>query len=394
MGPRFVVVPLLALIAAAPARAWDSHGVLTRLALASVGGVDAPVAAETLDDYLSSTGRPGGVAAFLAEHKLNPRTAFGFRAGETAGRPVVLLEVLSVYSDEPDWDMDNDMFSSYPELWRDEYRYMGGRTGLQTRAIRHMHWPRGYMSEPKPGSRIPVYHPEAIGLADERAELFFKLSRQAFAEGHPYWGARFLAWSLHYVEDLTQPFHSVQLPAFEMLRYKPDGSLDLENTTRAVVYYHLAFDGMAGATYRGQLGAPLKTRLEAALAGASTTTVVSARAFAVDTAMESSGKAKRAALAAMDFFPDASDAVLADPLGTVWGGTFWQDCAARLAADPQAGDALFSWVEEGLSAFGPRARGLAAAALAEGKAPARLDRVKMLERVDRLLQRERAIIGP
>lgn len=384
---------LALLFICAPAFAWDSHGELTRLALRDLPGVEVPVAAETLEDYLSATGKPGGLAAFLKDHKLNPRTAFAFRAGETSGAALPLLSVLAAYVDEPDWEMDNDMFASYPELWRPEYRYMGGREGPQTRAIRHMHWPRGYLSEPPAGSRVPAFNREALGLAPERAELFFSLSRQAFAEGHPYWGGRFLAWSLHYLQDLTQPFHAVQLPAFELLRYRPDGGIDLEKTTRVVVYYHLAIDGISGASTRGELGAALKTRVEGALVGASTAAVSDVRALAADTAMESSGKSKRAALAAADFFPEPSDADLSDPVKRVWGGAYWRECAALIKADPAAGAPFFALVEESLRAFGPKARGLAAAALAEGRSTARIDRARMLERVDGLLRRERAIIG-
>lgn len=32
------------------------------------------------------------------------------------------------------------------------------------------------------------------------------------SSGHPYWGYRFLGWALHYVQDLTQPYHAKALP--------------------------------------------------------------------------------------------------------------------------------------------------------------------------------------
>jgi asparagine synthase (glutamine-hydrolysing) len=39
----------------------------------------------------------------------------------------------------------------------------------------------------------------------------------AFKTGHPYWGYRFLGWGLHYVGDLSQPFHSRVLPNYSTL---------------------------------------------------------------------------------------------------------------------------------------------------------------------------------
>lgn len=41
-----------------------------------------------------------------------------------------------------------------------------------------------------------------------RAYLFMTLSQFAAAKNHPYWAAVFMGWSLHYIQDLTQPFHT------------------------------------------------------------------------------------------------------------------------------------------------------------------------------------------
>lgn len=381
------------LAAAAPAAAWDSHGELTRLALSGLPAMAETVLPETLEEYLAAVRYPGGLPAFLRDNQLNPKASFVYRAGEGPGVPLPLLAAAATYADEPDWEMDNGLFQAYPGLWKPQYRYMvGAPEGLQTRAVRHMFWPRGYLSEPAAGGRVPVHNAEPLGLAHERAERYFKLSRQAFAEGHHYWGARFLGWSLHYVEDLTQPFHAVQLPAFELLRFVPGGGIDLEKTTRTVAFYHLSVDGFAGAGYRGHVTPAAKARLEAALAGADAAPFAGALRLAEDTAMEASGGAKRLALAAEAFFPEPTDAHLADPVARVWGPGYWQEVAALMASEPEAGEAFLRQVEARLRAFGPRARGLAAAALDRGAPTARLDRAKMLERVDRILQR--AIIVP
>ena len=45
-----------------------------------------------------------------------------------------------------------------------------------------------------------------------RIALFGELAELAFSTGHDYWGWRFLGWGLHYVGDLTQPYHAIPLP--------------------------------------------------------------------------------------------------------------------------------------------------------------------------------------
>ena len=40
------------------------------------------------------------------------------------------------------------------------------------------------------------------------------LARLALATGHDYWGYRFLGWALHYMQDLTQPYHAKTVPGF------------------------------------------------------------------------------------------------------------------------------------------------------------------------------------
>jgi hypothetical protein len=51
-----------------------------------------------------------------------------------------------------------------------------------------------------------------------RIHLYAGLSDLAFKTGHPYWGWRFLGWGLHYIADLTQPYHSTVLPGVSTAR--------------------------------------------------------------------------------------------------------------------------------------------------------------------------------
>ncbi|HMX31140.1 MAG TPA: phospholipase [Leptospiraceae bacterium] len=49
-------------------------------------------------------------------------------------------------------------------------------------------------------------------LPEYRLHQFLTLARFAFKTGHPYWGYRFTGWGLHFVQDLTQPYHSTLVP--------------------------------------------------------------------------------------------------------------------------------------------------------------------------------------
>lgn len=108
------------------------------------------------------------------------------------------LEVLSVYSDEPDWLMDDGvehLVRAAPSL--------GEAKGTATRVFRHF-WYHGDPTVPK-----DVRSAQEL---DKRVRLFIRLSRTAFRLAEPYWGYRFMANAIHYLQDITQPFHVRLLP--------------------------------------------------------------------------------------------------------------------------------------------------------------------------------------
>jgi hypothetical protein len=87
----------------------------------------------------------------------------------------------------------------------------------------------------------------------DRIELFVRLSSLAFATEHPYWGWRFLAWSLHYLQDLTQPYHAKAVP-HERLGYYLSFALSSaetqarvkKETSQLVKNRHFALEDFAG----------------------------------------------------------------------------------------------------------------------------------------------------
>ncbi len=368
-----MVTALLLLCASLPrpALAWDRHEQLTHVALAQLTQLDAQAPAETLSAYLAAIPGAGSEQDFLVRNKMSRTTTFGFYAGESKGALVALRRVVEAYADEPDWAMDQELFDQYPELWQPDYLYMGGRNGPQTRAFRHMYWPLGFLRAAAPPAKMPVHDPVILGEAPARAELFFKMSQDAFKAGHLYWGARFLAWSLHYVQDLTQPFHAAQLPSTDMLRWKPDGTLDLEQTVRVVIYYHLAIDAYPSRASSGGLGTAAGGRIDAALSGAVPTGAFpGARGVAEQAAVSSAQRARAVAEAAGDFLPAASAAAAADPMGTVSGQAFWDQIAQNQAAHPGDMDAFVDALESLLKTTADDTRWFVAEALKSVPKPA------------------------
>ncbi|PKP54900.1 hypothetical protein CVT91_17635 [Candidatus Atribacteria bacterium HGW-Atribacteria-1] len=50
------------------------------------------------------------------------------------------------------------------------------------------------------------------GDAPKRANHFFEMSKIAFGKGDNYWGFRFAARAIHYLEDVSQPYHTYPAP--------------------------------------------------------------------------------------------------------------------------------------------------------------------------------------
>jgi hypothetical protein len=117
-------------------------------------------------------------------------------------RMVAPKDVIAVYSDEPDWLMDDDV----PRL-----KDKGVTTGFQgtgTRILRHFWYE---------GQNVLGHDFGKDQELDQRMQLFYQLSLIAFSVDEPYWGYRFLGDALHYLEDLTQPFHVQAMMSDDMV---------------------------------------------------------------------------------------------------------------------------------------------------------------------------------
>jgi len=129
------------------------------------------------------------------------------------GDMVSPVEVVSTAGDEPDFGLDINLFTDNGEQFGKDYGF-----GTQSFGDAKLYY----------GTQAPFhigyYHESGIifmaaGFLKKtypryRVHQYTSLARFAFKTGHPYWGYRFLGWGLHYVGDLTQPYHARVLPTY------------------------------------------------------------------------------------------------------------------------------------------------------------------------------------
>ncbi|TGN14116.1 hypothetical protein [Leptospira ilyithenensis] len=127
------------------------------------------------------------------------------------GANISPLDVVATAVDEPDYDLDFYLFT-------DNDSEFGKIYGFGTQPFGD---PRFEYSSQAP-FHMGFFHESSITLTvasflkrtypEYRIYQFTKLAEYAFKTGHTYWGYRFSGWALHYIQDLTQPYHSSVLP--------------------------------------------------------------------------------------------------------------------------------------------------------------------------------------
>ncbi len=137
--------------------------------------------------------------------------------GVNPGDKAAPLEVLSTASDEPDYGHDIHLFEDNNSESGKTYKFGVQPFGdpkleYASQAPFHM----GYYHESfiifAAAGFLKQTYPEI------RVYQYLELSKFAFKTGHPYWGWRFLGWGLHYVQDLSQPYHTKVLPGYGTTR--------------------------------------------------------------------------------------------------------------------------------------------------------------------------------
>ncbi len=123
----------------------------------------------------------------IDQDEYNPEFVIKYVEGGI-GEKVKASDILINYSDEPDWDLDTNL----------EINKLQALTG-GSQGYRHMYFSVF-------GGLLKA------GDAPKRANHFFEMSKIAFGKGDNYWGFRFAARAIHYLEDLSQPYHTYPAP--------------------------------------------------------------------------------------------------------------------------------------------------------------------------------------
>lgn len=128
------------------------------------------------------------------------------------GELVSAYEIITSAVDEPDFGMDVNLFEDNSTDFGKKYKlrntpgFTNKDLAIGTQAPFHMGWyhENSWIKGFGPNMK-PMY-------AEYRIHFFITLSRYAFKTGHPYWGCRFLGWAIHYLQDLSQPYHAKLVP--------------------------------------------------------------------------------------------------------------------------------------------------------------------------------------
>lgn len=134
-----------------------------------------------------------------------------------AGEPIKPLAILASASDEPDYGLDINLWEDSPSDWGKVYGFGPlpfGNPALyySTQAPFHM----GFFHEDKLLYLAAPFLKRTFPLL--RSHQYSTLSALAFRTGHDYWGWRFAGLSLHYLQDLTQPYHASVAPGVSTLK--------------------------------------------------------------------------------------------------------------------------------------------------------------------------------
>jgi hypothetical protein len=147
------------------------------------------------------------------------------------GDSVQALAVLATASEEPDFGLDLNLWQDSPSDWGRVYGFGPQPFGnpvqsYSTQAPFHM----GFTHESRLLYLAMPFIKHTYPLL--RSHQYTTLAALAFRTGHGYWGWRFAGLSLHYLQDLSQPFHASLAPG--------------ESSVKLLTAHALALAGLPG----------------------------------------------------------------------------------------------------------------------------------------------------
>ncbi len=142
------------------------------------------------------------------------------------GEQVAVLDVLASASDEPDYGLDLGLWDSSGTAYGRSYGF--GKEPFGNPALEYASQAPFHMGFFHEAAIVYKAAPFLLNTFPEyRVHLYQSLAAHALRSGHPYWGWRFAGWAMHYVQDLTQPYHTSVLPGVGVRRMLWINVLDL-----------------------------------------------------------------------------------------------------------------------------------------------------------------------
>jgi len=152
-----------------------------------------------------------------------------------SGIPLQQRLALEQYGDEPDLGMDSDLPETQDPAG--DRKWMGGERGPTSKGFRHMYFGGWDWLHPLATIQYPL---RPLGQAPHRVTITATTAKAEIRAGKIAEGWRHLAWALHYLQDLGQPFHSTQILHPKMLPFTT--SHFVPETTRIISNYHYAYE--------------------------------------------------------------------------------------------------------------------------------------------------------
>ncbi|MEJ5258314.1 MAG: hypothetical protein WHS64_08710 [Fervidobacterium sp.] len=191
---------------------WSSHGVFTFLVVTSIDGFDYSKLVE-ISEYSYSESRNYKAGRYITHDLVQKGEKKIDREDDVLQETDIEIVPDLVLSDGkiPVW-MIFLVYSSLPDNGMDfvEDNFLASLFLGETQANRH-----GYF-------KVSFFE---YFEGDKSFLHFLRMSKNAFNKGDMYWGYRFLAYALHYLEDLMQPYHVRPGTVPEMLTYLFDGRM-------------------------------------------------------------------------------------------------------------------------------------------------------------------------
>lgn len=235
--------------------AWERHQVLMNSILAGLP-VDLQEPLERAIETVIHNGQERDdqaiYQALVSELLLNPQSSVPFSSLASSPAQTGLDVFKGSAVDDPDQGMDQNLPTQTNPIYDPDHdqKWLGGSKGLGSQGFRHMYFGGWKIDHPIHTFQIPI---RAVGQAPLRTEIIANKARNLLRSSEPrkvYWGFRVLAWAMHYVQDLAQPFHAVQIPDVRMIpwmsavSWPPRQAFEqlVTESTRTIGNYHLAFE--------------------------------------------------------------------------------------------------------------------------------------------------------